>query len=141
MVTQQYHLTRIVSSKYGHKWYWDYRHCKLDKYSDLGLAFRGRSMRPKKLFCESINLNANQFPTSIMGKKRKAGGRPASKNEAPARTRFDVEERFDDSEDEFQTGRDKILLEEAPEAKRRRRVAEDGMSNAAIHIQRVSSDL
>ncbi|KAJ5180621.1 hypothetical protein N7492_003831 [Penicillium capsulatum] len=60
-----------------------------------------------------------------MGKKRKAGGRPASKADAPARTKFDVEERFDDSEDEFQTGRDKILLEEAPEAKRRRRVAED----------------
>ncbi|KAJ5634010.1 hypothetical protein N7528_001852 [Penicillium herquei] len=60
-----------------------------------------------------------------MGKKRKAGGRPASKSEAPARTKFDIEERFDDSEDEFQTGRDHILLEEAPEAKRRRRVAEE----------------
>ncbi|KAJ5902184.1 hypothetical protein N7495_002712 [Penicillium taxi] len=59
-----------------------------------------------------------------MGKKRKAGGRPA-KNEAPARTKFNVEERFDDSEDEFQTGRDQILLEEAPDAKRRRKVAED----------------
>ena len=61
-----------------------------------------------------------------MGKKRKAGGRPATKGEAPARTKFDVEERFDDSEDDFQTGRDHILLEEAPEAKRRRRVAEEG---------------
>lgn len=59
--------------------------------------------------------------------KRKAGGRPAAKKDAPARTKFDVEERFDDSEDEFQTGRDQILLDEAPDAKRRRRVAEDGM--------------
>lgn len=59
--------------------------------------------------------------------KRKAGGRP-SKAEAPARTKFDIEERFDDSEDEFQAGRDQILLDEAPEAKRRRRVAQDGMS-------------
>lgn len=59
--------------------------------------------------------------------KRKAGGRPATKTEAPARTEFDVEERFDDSEDDFQAGRDQILLEEAPDAKRRRRVAEDGM--------------
>lgn len=59
--------------------------------------------------------------------KRKAGGRPAVKTEAPARTKFDVEERFDDSEDEFQTGRDQILLDEAPDAKRRRRVADDGM--------------
>ncbi|KAJ5975479.1 hypothetical protein N7481_009186 [Penicillium waksmanii] len=60
-----------------------------------------------------------------MAKKRKAGGRPAAKTEAPARTKFDVEERFDDSEDEFQTGRDQILLDEAPDAKRRRRVADD----------------
>ncbi|KAJ5938090.1 hypothetical protein N7454_004432 [Penicillium verhagenii] len=59
-----------------------------------------------------------------MGGKRKAGGRPP-KAEAPARTKFDIEERFDDSEDEFQAGRDQILLDEAPEAKRRRRVAQD----------------
>ncbi|KAL4755034.1 hypothetical protein BDW72DRAFT_86267 [Aspergillus terricola var. indicus] len=61
-----------------------------------------------------------------MGKKRKAGGRPAANNtdkEEPYK--FDIEERFDDSEDEFQAGRDQILLDEAPEAKRRRKVAED----------------
>lgn len=67
-----------------------------------------------------------------MAKKRKAGGRPAAKTEAPARTKFDVEERFDDSEDEFQTGRDQILLDEAPDAKRRRRVADDGMIYASL---------
>ncbi|OOQ84373.1 Sas10/Utp3 family protein [Penicillium brasilianum] len=60
-----------------------------------------------------------------MGKKRKAGGRPAHKEDAPLRSKFSVEERFEDSEDEFQANRDQILLEEAPEAKRRRRVAED----------------
>ncbi|KAJ5166788.1 uncharacterized protein N7482_005569 [Penicillium canariense] len=60
-----------------------------------------------------------------MGKKRKAGGRPAQKEDAPMRTKFSIEERFEDSEDEFQAGRDQVLLEEAPEAKRRRRVAED----------------
>ncbi|KAJ6120500.1 hypothetical protein N7523_004780 [Penicillium sp. IBT 18751x] len=60
-----------------------------------------------------------------MGKKRKAGGRPAQKTEAPTRTKFDVEERFDDSEDDFQTGRDQILLDDGPETKRRRRVAEE----------------
>ncbi|KAJ0413915.1 Sas10 C-terminal domain-containing protein [Aspergillus carlsbadensis] len=61
-----------------------------------------------------------------MGKKRKAGGRPAA-NKAPEEDnyKFDVEERFDDSADEFQTGRDQILLEEAPEAKRRRKLAEE----------------
>lgn len=42
------------------------------------------------------------------------------------RTKYSIEERFEDSEDEFQAQRDQILLEEAPEAKRRRRVAEDG---------------
>lgn len=61
-----------------------------------------------------------------MGKKRKAGGRPAQKSEAPARTKFDVEERFDDSEDDFQTGRDQVLLDDGPETKRRRRVVEEG---------------
>ncbi|KAJ5682223.1 hypothetical protein N7462_005388 [Penicillium macrosclerotiorum] len=60
-----------------------------------------------------------------MGKKRKAGGRPAPKGEAPMRTKFEVEERFDDSEDEFQASRDQILLEEGPDAKRRRRIAEE----------------
>ncbi|PWY89767.1 Sas10/Utp3 family protein [Aspergillus heteromorphus CBS 117.55] len=61
-----------------------------------------------------------------MAKKRKAGGRPAgpkSDNHGPSK--FAVEERFDDSGDEFQAGRDQILLEEAPEAKRRRRVIEE----------------
>ncbi|EHA17967.1 Sas10/Utp3 protein [Aspergillus niger ATCC 1015] len=61
-----------------------------------------------------------------MGKKRKAGGRPAApKADKHGPSKFHIEERFDDSEDEFQTGRDQILLEEAPEAKRRRRVAEE----------------
>ena len=63
-----------------------------------------------------------------MGKKRKAGGRPAApKADKHGPSKFHIEERFDDSEDEFQTGRDQILLEEAPEAKRRRRVAEEGL--------------
>ncbi|KAI9036426.1 something about silencing 10 family protein [Aspergillus affinis] len=61
-----------------------------------------------------------------MAKKRKAGGRPAARNApAPEKTKFAVEERFDDSEDEFQTGRDQVLLDEAPDAKRRRKLIED----------------
>ncbi|KAL4809529.1 Sas10 C-terminal domain-containing protein [Aspergillus unguis] len=61
-----------------------------------------------------------------MARKRKAGGRPAGNKTGKEEPRkFDIEERFDDSEDEFQTGRDQILLDEAPEAKRRRKVAED----------------
>lgn len=63
-----------------------------------------------------------------MGKKRKAGGRPAASQSAASEpSKFHIEERFDDSEDEFQAGRDHILLKEGPEAKRRRMVAEEGM--------------
>lgn len=72
-----------------------------------------------------------------MGKKRKAGGRPAQKTEAPARTKYDVEERFDDSEDDFQTGRDQILLDDGPETKRRRRVAEEGTLAIRIYCKRL----
>ncbi|PLB43784.1 hypothetical protein P170DRAFT_393739 [Aspergillus steynii IBT 23096] len=61
-----------------------------------------------------------------MAKKRKAGGRPAARNApAPEKTKFGMEERFDDSEDEFQTGRDQVLVDEAPDAKRRRKLIED----------------
>jgi len=81
---------------------------------------------PKNYFVAVDQLQINQLRKYFtMGKKRKAG-RPAQKTEAPARTKFDVEERFDDSEDEFQAGRDQILLDDGPETKRRRRVAEEG---------------
>ncbi|KAJ6180644.1 hypothetical protein N7519_011105 [Penicillium mononematosum] len=60
-----------------------------------------------------------------MGSKKRKAGRPAQSKTAPEPSKFDIEERFDDSEDEFQTGRDQILLEEGPETKRRRRVAEE----------------
>lgn len=63
-----------------------------------------------------------------MGSKKRKVGRPAQPKSVSEPSKFDIEERFDDSEDEFQTGRDEILLEEAPEAKRRRRVAEEGMT-------------
>jgi U3 small nucleolar RNA-associated protein 3 len=67
-----------------------------------------------------------------MGIKRKSRGQ-ASRPEATVdgasttQSRFDVNERFEDSEDEFAAGRDQILLDEAPEAKRRRRLEEEGM--------------
>ncbi|EXJ55075.1 hypothetical protein A1O7_08000 [Cladophialophora yegresii CBS 114405] len=38
--------------------------------------------------------------------------------------RFDAEETFDDSEDDFFRGRDKVMLDEEPAAKRRRRLEE-----------------
>ncbi|KAJ5361526.1 hypothetical protein N7541_002370 [Penicillium brevicompactum] len=60
-----------------------------------------------------------------MGSKKRKAGRPAQQKSAPEPSKFDIEERFDDSEDEFQTGRDQVLLDERPEAKRRRRVTEE----------------
>lgn len=67
-----------------------------------------------------------------MGSKKRKAGRPAQQKSAPAPSKFDIEERFNDSEDEFQTGRDQILLDEGPETKRRRRVAEEGLSIYAL---------
>ena len=61
-----------------------------------------------------------------MGKKRKAG-RPFGQTQASEDTgtsKFHANEEFLDSEDDFYHGKDKILLEEGPEAKRRRRVQE-----------------
>lgn len=66
-----------------------------------------------------------------MGKKRKAGGQPfaqpASKRELMSESKFAPEETFGDSEDEFQQGRDRILLEEGPEARIHRKLEEQGM--------------
>lgn len=59
-----------------------------------------------------------------MAKKRKASSGP--KAAPPVNTRFSRNETFDNSEDEFEAGRDQILLEEAPDAKRRRKLQEDG---------------
>lgn len=58
-----------------------------------------------------------------MGKKRKSrsGGANVEKLE---RTEYPVNETFDDSEDEFYAHRDKILVDEAPAAKRRRKLEE-----------------
>ncbi|KEF51696.1 uncharacterized protein A1O9_12331 [Exophiala aquamarina CBS 119918] len=56
-----------------------------------------------------------------MAKKRKAGRATGN----PVVTRNDdLEDHFNDSEDEFFAGRDKILLDEEPTAKRRRRLQE-----------------
>ncbi|OJD19082.1 hypothetical protein AJ78_00955 [Emergomyces pasteurianus Ep9510] len=60
-----------------------------------------------------------------MGKKRKASRLSSAKQSAPDQnSKFAADTRFADSEDEFEQGRDRILLEEAPEAKRRRKLAE-----------------
>ena len=65
-----------------------------------------------------------------MAKKRKAGFGSAgsgSKGTNIGPSKYNLEERFDDSEDEFQTGRDEILLDGGPEAKRKRNLGPQGL--------------
>ena len=67
-----------------------------------------------------------------MGKKRKAGGKPPGQAQDDitllnGKTKYDINEEFADSEDEFFVGRDKILLKEGPTSKRRRKIEEEGM--------------
>jgi U3 small nucleolar RNA-associated protein 3 len=70
-----------------------------------------------------------------MAKKRKVSGRqpPTKRNDAALQSRFDTNETFEDSEDEFVAGRDRILLDEGPEAKRQRKFQEQGMLIAAYY--------
>jgi U3 small nucleolar RNA-associated protein 3 len=65
----------------------------------------------------------------MAAKKRKASSRQSSgkKPDSAMRTKYSIDETFDNSEDEFMAGRDQVLLEEGPEAKRRRRIQEEGM--------------
>lgn len=66
-----------------------------------------------------------------MAKKRKAGGTAlAHRSKNPIddeNSRFAADARFENSEDEFEAGRDRVLLEERPEVKRRRKLEEDGI--------------
>ena len=63
-----------------------------------------------------------------MTKKRKASGQQTTtkRNDATLKSKFDINETFEDSEDEFLAGRDQVLLDEGPEAKRQRKLEEEG---------------
>lgn len=67
-----------------------------------------------------------------MGKKRKASGQPYGHRESQedektsAKLTVTTYEDVANSEDEFHINRDKILLDEGPEQKRRRKVQEQG---------------
>jgi hypothetical protein len=72
---------------------------------------------------------------TTMGKKRKAGGKPPGElredqTRQNVQTRYHVDEQFADSEDDFFAGRDKILLEEGPASKRRRKAEEEGRAHS-----------
>lgn len=65
-------------------------------------------------------------------KKRKISNRQSSTKteDSSFQSKFNINETFDDSEDEFIAGRDQILLEEGPEVKRRRKLQEEGEMNS-----------
>lgn len=69
----------------------------------------------------------------VMAKKRKAGAAgtardvPADDNAARSKLRIKSYEDVAGSDDEFQINRDKVLLDEGPDAKRRRKWQEQGM--------------
>lgn len=68
-----------------------------------------------------------------MGKKRKASGQPFGHTsrldtaDANPQLRITSYEDVADSEDEFHINRDKVLLDEGPEQKRRRKIQEHGI--------------
>lgn len=68
-----------------------------------------------------------------MAKKRKASGQaygqPKSDKKEKTKLAINTFEDVADSEDEFHINRDKILLDEGPEAKRRRKWQERGAQN------------
>lgn len=57
-----------------------------------------------------------------MGKKRKSSGHGTGKftKQSEEQTKYNVNETFADSEDEFFAGRDRILLDDGPSSKRRK---------------------
>ena len=67
---------------------------------------------------DSINQSSDRWAKSG---NQEAEGQMTEKLE---RTEYPVNETFDDSEDEFYAHRDKILVDEAPAAKRRRKLEE-----------------
>lgn len=80
----------------------------------------------------SFNHNSLQPLSHIMGKKRKASSQAYNNGEQslkPESSKLIINSYEDvaDSEDEFLDNRDKIQLNEGPDAKRRRKIQEDGM--------------
>ena len=73
-----------------------------------------------------------------MGKKRKAGGRPAGETKSrnatdESKLAITTFEDVADEQDEFLLNRDKILLDEGPAAKRLREWKEQGMCPLSLH--------
>jgi U3 small nucleolar RNA-associated protein 3 len=74
-----------------------------------------------------------------MGKKRKAGRSGASvpksqpdRDETITAARYDLDETFADSQHEFFTGKDQIMLEEGPSRKRQKQIEEESMRTVPV---------
>jgi U3 small nucleolar RNA-associated protein 3 len=74
-----------------------------------------------------------------MVKKRKAGRSgagvskvPSSEDETVRTARYDQDETFADSQDEFFAGKDQIMVEEGPSRKRRKQIEEEGMNTPNV---------
>ena len=89
-------------------------------------------MLDRIIFGKSYEGSRTEALYGVMGKKRKSGGRSSGQppDETPlhdGKIKYDINEEFADSKDEFFAGRDKILLDEGPTSKRRRKVEEEGV--------------
>lgn len=89
------------------------------------------------MFGARIHIEQRFCTTSAMGKKRKAGkpfGEERGEGFEPKLSGLKITTYEDvaDSEDEFHINRDKILLDERPEAKRRRKWQEEGMTGTCL---------
>jgi hypothetical protein len=83
----------------------------------------------------------------IMAKKRKASSAGASRedvvDDSNKRTKMRIKTYEDvaGSDDEFHINRDKVMLDDGPEAKRRRRVQEEGKDQYTYAQERQESNL
>ena len=77
-----------------------------------------------------VKLDSGSMPLSPhrMGKKRKVARKASHEDQkVEEQTRYNIDEAFADSEDEFYAGRDQILLDNGPTNKRRRRLEAEGV--------------
>lgn len=81
--------------------------------------------------CEITEFNMDKKRNS--GRSGAAGAMARQNEEGNITTaKYDQDERFADSQDEFFTGKDEIMLEEGPSRKRRKQMEEEGTVIALI---------
>lgn len=92
-------------------------------------------MRQKIFEKAIISTSANTSHTFTMGKKRKTpagGAAPEKRNGFDAKSKMRAYTSYEDladSEDEFHINRDKVMLEDGPDVKRRKKWQAEGESD------------